>query len=341
MKNLKVGLSNNFWVKGEEMTCGAKILENFFPVYDASIVETLKKSGATLVPNLKYGEFGLGDKSKFDCANQINQKKCDVVVCSDSKGELRNDAINNNLIGLKTTYTLVSRNGLAAMGSSFDTIGVVGKDVNTIAKTLKTISFYDSKDGVSFKGERADYTKVDNATKAKKFAVLGDSSLTKDFSDTLVKNGGTIKAVDFKNLEFVEPSLYAIYSAESSSNLARLDGINFGKRVNDEDYNKIYDKSRTAGFNDDTKNIIMLGNLVLIHENFDKYYTNSAKVRRVIKNELDSIFKENDYIITPATSDYIYLASLCGNPAIVFNVGGKPVQVIAKNFDEKGLLSLI
>lgn len=388
-------------VKDKPLTCGSKILSEFISCYDATAVERLKKEDAIIIGKVNCDEFAMGssnensffgpvknpyDKSRVPggssgaSAVSVAAGMCNVSLGSETGGSVRQPASFCGVTGLKVTYGRISRFGLVAFASSFDSIGIIGKSAFDIAKVLEVIAGYDEKDSTSASFPVENYSfLLKNKFKPgqikfgfpKEYFGGGISSDIlngiKGKIDSLKQSGFDVKEISLPHSEFVIQAYYILSSAEASSNLARYDGVRYGFRTdNCSTLNEMYVNARSEGFGDEVKRRIMLGTYVLSAGYYDEYYKKAQKVRRLIKNDFENAFGEVDYIITPATphtafkigekindplSMYlndIYTASvnLAGIPAISVPAGfdnkGLPfgVQIIGRKFDETGLLKI-
>lgn len=372
---------DNLSTDGIVTTAASKILENYVPVYDATVISNLKKVTSPLLGKTNMDEFAMGastEKSAFKItknpydldrvpggssggsAAAISSDLAAFALGSDTGGSIRQPASFCGVVGLKPTYGRVSRYGLIAMGSSLDQVGPLTKTVEDSALVLNIIGGYDEKDGTTVKRELPDYSKnIHHGVKGKKIGVpkeyFGEGistevkEITKQALGKLEDAGVQLVEISLPNTKEGIPVYYVIMAAEVSSNLARFDGVRFGK-----------DRSH---FGDEPKRRIMLGTYALSSGYYDAYYLEAAKVRRLVREDFDKAFENVDLIagpVAPTTAFKIgektsnplqmYLedlltvpTSLAGLPAISVPAGhsdGLPVglQIIGKMWGEEEIL---
>lgn len=363
-------------------TAASKILENFVPPYDSKVYENLKAVKGVLVGKNNCDEFAMGastensaykkTKNPFDLervpggssggsAAAVAAGLVPFSIGTDTGGSIRQPASFCNVVGLKPTYGRVSRYGLIPMGNSLDQAGPVTKTVEDAALVLNIIAGYDRKDATSVKKELPDYSKaIGKEIKGLKFGVpkeylgQGIESLVKEVFlkavETLKDLGGEVVEISLPRSEQAVPVYYLVMSSEVSTNLARYDGVRFGKT---RDY-----------FGAEAKRRIMLGTYSLSSGYYDAYYLKAAKVRRLIFEDFQNAFKKVDYIIGPTSPVLpfkfdekiddplqMYLVdiltvpqNLAGVPAISVPggfVGNLPVglQFTANHFEEEKLIT--
>jgi len=399
LAGLVIALKDNLCYKGHKVSASSKILEGFTSLYSATVVERLLNEDAIIIGRCNCDEFAMGssnENSAFgNVLNPLDNKKvpggssggsaaavaaelCHAALGTDTGGSIRQPASFCGVVGLKPTYGRVSRYGAIAYASSFDQIGPITKNIEDAALIMEVISGVDEYDGTVSRKPVPVYSKELSTDQSKiKIAYLKDCIEAKGLDpeiknkiESTIKNlkakGHTVEAVDFPFIDYLVPTYYVLTTAEASSNLARYDGINFGYRSpNATDLDSTYKKSRTEGFGKEVKRRIMLGTFVLSSGYYDAYYSKGQKVRRMVKNKIDEIFSNYDFILlptTPATAFehgknnadpiamylediFTVLANHTGNPAISIPVGkhsnGMPfgIQLIGKKLDESGLLA--
>ena len=273
---------------------------------------------------------------------------CLVALGSDTGGSIRQPASFCGVVGIKPTYSRVSRFGLIAYASSFDQIGPIANNVYDAALVLEVISGHDSNDSTSSKRIVPVYSKLNAPSEKKKIAYMSEcidhKGLDKKIKEKFLKKvndlqnkGHIVESVSFPYLDYLVPTYYVLSTAEASSNLSRFDGINYGYRAeNSENLEETYINTRTQGFGDEVKRRIMLGTFVLSAGYHDAYFTKAQKIRRIIKENVEEIFSNYDFILSPTTPHvafpigneitdptqmylediYTVLANLTGNPAI-------------------------
>lgn len=327
-----IAIKDNICTNGIKTTCASKMLENFIPIYDATVVEKLKEAGAIIIGKTNMDEFAMGSstessyikktKNPWDLekvpggssggsAATVSGDMAFSALGSDTGGSIRQPASYCSVVGLKPTYGLISRFGLIAYASSLDQIGPFTKNVEDSALMLNVIAGYDKKDTTSANIEKKDYTKsLINSVKGVKIGVPHDfvsEGLNEDVKTSydnainILKNAGAeIIDIDLEYAKYSLATYYIIATAEASSNLGRYDGIRYGYRAKDfEDLDDLYTKSRTEGFGEEVKKRIMLGTFVLSSGYYDAYYKRAQQVRTLIIENFKKAFNKCDSIIIP------------------------------------------
>jgi aspartyl-tRNA(Asn)/glutamyl-tRNA(Gln) amidotransferase subunit A len=332
-------VKDNMCIKGSPTTCASKILENFKPPYNATVIEKLKKSGAIVLGKANLDEFAMGGSTENSFYQKTtNPWNSDMVpggssggsaasvaageVCcslgSDTGGSIRQPASFCGVTGLKPTYGLVSRYGLVAFASSLDQIGPIAKDVQDIALVLQSIAGHDSRDSTSANVEVPDYSKalVDDIKGMKigipkEYITEGiNDEVKQSIMDSIKKFeelGARVEEFSIPETEYAIPAYYLISSAEASSNLARYDGIKYGYRA--EKYDSLldlYKNTRSEGFGTEVKRRIMLGTYALSSGYYDAYYKKALQVRTLIMDEFNSAFEKYDLIMGPTAPTTAY-----------------------------------
>jgi len=379
------------------LQASSKILDGFEAQYNATAVQRLLNEDAIIIGRNGCDEFAMGSSNENSAfGNVLNAEDnervpggssggsavavqadmCLVSLGSDTGGSVRQPAAFCGVIGLKPTYSRISRHGLIAYGSSFDSIGIFGKTVEDVALTLEVIAGEDEYDSTVSKQSISNYSKNLLSSKKYKVAYLKDTIESDGIADeiktntnkTLEKlkaNGHTVDALDFPMLDYILPTYYILTTAEASSNLSRFDGVRYGYRSpNTYNLESMYKKTRSEGFGAEVKRRIMLGTFVLSASYYDAYYTKAQKVRKLIRDQTKSVLQEYDFIITPTTPTTAFIigehsnplemyladlftvqASLAGLPAISVPNGkdknNLPIglQVMADDFEEQKLLA--
>ncbi len=394
-----VSVKDNICTEGYNTECCSKILEGFIPPYDATVITKIKESGHLFFgAKTNMDEFAFGSSTEnsyfgathnpwdLNCvpggssggsAAAVSADEAVWALGSDTGGSIRQPASFCGIVGLKPTYGRVSRYGLIAFASSLDQIGPITKDVRDCALLLKIISGHDPKDATSVNIPVPDYTRALGKDIRgfrigcpKEYFVEGlDPEVDfciKGAIEKLKNLGASFEEVSLPHTEYAVPVYYIIATAEASSNLARFDGVQYGFKNKDANLIDMYKKTRGEGFGDEAKRRIILGTFALSHGYYDAYYLRALKVRTLIKNDFDKLFKEFDCILTPTSpttafrieeksgdplkmylSDiYTISANLAGIPGISLPCGftkkGMPVglQILAKHFDEEKIFSL-
>lgn len=338
-------------IKGIRTTCGSKILSNYVPPYDATVIKKLRESGALFLGKLNMDEFAMGSSTETShfgvtrnpwnldvipggssggSAASVSADECAGSLGSDTGGSIRQPASMCGITGLKPTYGRVSRFGLVAFASSLDQIGPMTKDVTDTAILMNVISGRDPLDSTSADLPVPDFTKsLLNNVKGlkigipKEYFVEGmDGDVEKSIRDAVElfkKLGAEIKEVSLPHTDYAVSAYYVIAPAEASSNLARYDGVKYGYRTdNSKNLLSMYKKTREEGFGAEVKRRIMLGTYTLSSGYYDAYYLKAQKVRTLIKKDFDDTFKNCDILLTPTA------------PTPAFKIGEKfdnPIQM--------------
>ncbi len=377
---IPIGIKDNINITGVKTTCSSKMLENFVSPYDATVIEKLNEEGLVYLGKLNMDEFAMGSSTEHSAffethnpwdlervpggssggsAASVASMTAPWALGSDTGGSIRQPASLCGVVGLKPTYGLVSRYGLVAFASSLDQIGPITKDVTDSAILLNLISGNDEKDSTSVESQNKDYTEaLINDVKGMKIGIpkeyFGEGvndevresvlSVAKKYEEL----GATIEDCSLEVGKYATAVYYIIADAEASSNLGRFDGIRYGYRSENYDNLKdIYMNSRSEGFGPEVKRRIMLGTYVLSSGYYDAYYKKAQKVRTVIKNAYNELFKKYDLLLTPTSPTTafkigekmenpleMYLADICTVPV---NIGGLPGMSIPCALDSNGL----
>jgi len=329
-----VAVKDNIAVRGEDVTCGSKILEHFQSVYDATVITRLEAAGAIVIGKTNLDEFAMGsstENSAFGAvlhpddptrvpggssggsAVAVAAELSAVALGSDTGGSIRQPAALTGILGMKPTYGRVSRYGLVAFASSFDQIGPFALDARDMALVLNVISGHDPHDSTSADMAVPDFTSDLGGTVRgvrvgvpKEYFGGGLDSEVRSAVEAkltlLENNGATLVNTTLPHTEYTIATYYVLTTAEASSNLARYDGARYGHRTDSaEDLVEMYTKSRSEGFGPEVKRRIMLGTYVLSAGYYDAYYRKAQRVRRLIKEDFDKAFGKVDIIITPTT----------------------------------------
>lgn len=324
-------VKDNICIKDQQATCASRMLENFVPPYNASVVEKLTGEDYVSLGKLNMDEFAMGSSSESSAfAKTTNPWNAEYVpggssggaaasvaagsavwaLGSDTGGSVRQPASYCGVVGLKPTYGNVSRYGLIAYASSLDQIGPVTRDVTDAAIVLNVISGHDHRDSTSIPGERPDYTKaLVNDVKGLKIGMPKEyfgEGLNSEVREALEKAakvyeglGAEIVEVSLPTSKYALSAYYIIALAEASSNLARYDGVSYGLRVPADNLVEMSTKTRSQGFGAEVQRRILLGTYVLSSGYYDAYYLKALKARRLIKNEFDAAFEKVDVLLTP------------------------------------------
>jgi aspartyl-tRNA(Asn)/glutamyl-tRNA(Gln) amidotransferase subunit A len=352
LPGIPIAVKDLFCTEGVKTTAGSKILNNFVPTYESTVTQNLWNEGGILLGKLNCDEFAMGSsnetsffgnvKSPIDknlvpggssggSASALASNLTPITIGTDTGGSIRQPASFTGTVGLKPTYGSCSRYGIVAFASSLDQAGPMAKNVKDCALLHEIISSYDIK-GIKY----------------------------------IKECGAETIDISLPHTSYALPTYYIVAPAEASSNLARYDGVKYGFRVNGENLNDMYEKTRSEGFGDEVKRRIMIGTYVLSSGYYDAYYLKAQKVRKLIKNDFDEAYKKVDAILTPSTPSSafkigektndpvsMYLndiftvpVNLAGLPGISIPAGldkkGYPLglQIIGKAFDEQNLLNI-
>ena len=396
-----IALKDVICYKDHKLSAASNILRDFISLYSATAVERLLAEEAIIIGRTNCDEFAMGssnENSAFGVVkNPLNESRvpggssggsavavaadmCMASLGTDTGGSIRQPASFCGIVGAKPTYGRVSRYGLTAHASSFDTIGPFANSVGDCTRILEVIAGHDKFDSTSMQTPVPEYSaKVlsdnlpDELTIGYVPDIMGEglqSEIKKiilDKIETLRTQGFKIKEIKLPHSEYSVQTYYILITAELSSNLARFDGARYGKRAeSSETMEEMYVNSRTEGFGTEVKRRIMLGTYVLSAGYYDAYYKKAQKVRRLIRQDFTNAFKDVDIILIPTTPTtafkigemiddplamylndvYTTSANLSGNPAMSIPVGkddnGLPVglQIIADQFDEMNMFRI-
>ena len=334
LTGIPIALKDILCTKSIRTTCASRILGNFYPPYDATVVKKLRERGAVFLGKANMDEFAMGsstENSGFNItrnpwdlnripggssggsAAAVAADECIASLGSDTGGSIRQPAACCGVVGFKPTYGRVSRFGLVAFASSLDQIGPITKDVTDCAILMNSISGHDTNDSTSVNVAVPDYRKaLVNDVKGMKLGIPKEyfvEGMDRDVERAvweaiklLEQWGASIKEVSLPHTEYAVATYYIICTAEASSNLARYDGVKYGHRARGYDgLIDMYAKTRAEGFGPEVKRRIMLGTYVLSAGYYDAYYRKAQQVRTLIKGDFDRAFEEYDVLLT-ATS---------------------------------------
>lgn len=339
LTGIPLAIKDNICTDGVKTTCASRILENFVPPYNATVMEKLNADNIVMLGKVSMDEFAMGGstqtsafkktKNPYDLgrvpggssggsAAAVGASLCAAALGSDTGGSIRQPASFCGVTGLKPTYGRVSRYGLVAFASSLDQIGPIAKDAHDCAIILNAISGYDYHDGTSAKLDVPDFTaKIGQSVKGmkiampKEFYAEGIDAEVREAVEKAAKwyeqQGAVIVDCSMPSLKYAVAAYYLIASAEATSNLSRYDGIKYGHRSEIGDsYNDLVCNSRSEGFGDEVKRRILLGNYALSSGYYDAYYGKAMALKQKIREEYDSIFENCDVILTPTAPTVAY-----------------------------------
>lgn len=339
LAGIPVGIKDNICTKGVKTTCASKMLGDFIPPYDATVMERLHQAGAVMLGKLNMDEFAMGSStensyyqithnpwaldrvpggSSGGSAAAVTAEEAAFALGSDTGGSIRQPAAFCGVVGMKPTYGTVSRYGLVAFASSLDQIGPLTKDVRDSAIVLSAMAGHDPRDSTSVKMKTLPYlAELEKGVQGMKIALpkefLGEglSAPVKEGILAAAKGfeslGAQVVEVSMPTLSHALPAYYVISSAEASSNLARFDGIRYGYRAADyDDIDGLYRQSRSEGFGPEVKRRIMLGTFALSSGYYDAYYKKALQVRTLVVEDYNRIFGQCDLILSPVAPTVAY-----------------------------------
>ena len=358
-------VKDNIAIKGEPLTCASNLLEFYCSPYSATVIDRLESNGALITGQTNMDEFAMGSSSEYSIygsvknpydlnkvaggssggsAAAVAEDLCDIALGSDTGGSIRQPASFCGIFGLKPTYGRISRYGLVAHASSFDTIGILSKDLKNITSAFSIMSGHDPKDATSSMESVLSLEKYNKDQLPKSVGILSDHLLSEIDSeikdryyvvlDFLKKNKVKLVEIDLPYFDYCVATYYVLTMAEASSNLSRFDGVRYGKRASSKDLHESYIESRSQGFSEEVKRRIMTGTYVLSSGYYDAYYSKALKVRRLIKDEYNKLFSSIDCLFIPTTTTTAFpLKNNLDNPikmyladifTVPFNLIGTP-----------------
>ncbi len=396
LNGIPIAQKDLFCTKDLKTTCGSNMLSNFVPPYSATVIENLENAGCISVGKTNMDEFAMGSSNETSFYGNVQNPWGENLVPggssggsaaaiaagivpaasgTDTGGSIRQPASLCGISGLKPTYGRISRWGMIAFASSLDQAGPMARTAEDCALLLNEMCSHDEKDTTSIDEAVPDFTEnLNSSIKGLKIGLVKEFDLSK-LDNNVVKVfeeskkhyeslGAEFIEISLPNISLSVPTYYVVAPAECSSNLSRFDGVKFGKRCdNPKDLEELYIKTRSEGFGDEVKRRILIGSYVLSAGFYDAYYKKAQQVRRLIKNDFDSAFKNVDIIMSPTTRGaafevgskgddpiQMYLedlftipANLAGLPAMSIPNGmvdSKPIglQLIGNFLDESRLL---
>ena len=398
LAGMVIGLKDVLAYKDHTLQSSSQILNGFKSLYTGTAVQRLLDEDAIIIGRQNCDEFAMGasnenssfgnvlnaaDNSKVPggssggSAVAVQADLCFASIGSDTGGSVRQPASFCGVVGLKPTYSRISRYGLVAYASSFDQIGTLTHSVEDAALLLEVMAGPDEFDSTASQREVPAYSQNLEISGKKKIGYIKDTlespglqpevkAAMENAIAALKAEGHSVEAVDFPYLAYMVPTYYILTTAEASSNLSRFDGVKYGYRTAEAtDLNSLYKKTRAEGFGEEVQRRIMLGTFVLSASYYDAYYTKAQKVRRLIKEKTDELLSRFDFLILPTapTTAFsigenakdplaMYLAdiftvqaSLAGVPAISVPAGtdatNLPIglQLIGRSFEEQELFA--
>lgn len=340
MCGLPIGVKDLFCTKGAPSQAASKILDGFVPEYESTVIQKLADAGAVMLGKLNMDEFAMGSSNETSVyGNAINPWRdqdteltpggssggsaaavagdlCLAATGTDTGGSIRQPAAFTGIVGIKPTYGRCSRWGIVAFASSLDQAGPMTKSVRDAAIMLEAMCGHDAKDSTSADLPVPNFeAALTGDIRGKKIAIPKEyrmegmpaeiEQLWSDGSDMLRDAGAEIIDVSLPHTKYALPAYYVIAPAEASSNLARYDGVRYGRRAKieaSEGITQMYEKTRAEGFGAEVQRRIMIGTYVLSAGFYDAYYNRARRVRALIKKDFDDVFQSGaDAILTPAT----------------------------------------
>lgn len=398
LAGLPMAIKDNLLIRGLRCTCGSRNLENFVAPYNATVIDRLAAAGAVFLGKANLDEYAMGSSTENSAfqptrnphsrdhvpggssggsAAAVGGQMAAAALGTDTGGSIRQPASFCGVVGMKPTYSRVSRYGLVAFGSSLDQIGPLAHGVEDVARILKVISGKDPLDATSLAVDVPDYAgglgrpieglkigipreyRQSGVSEPVRARIEAGLKLFQDLGCHLVE-------VDLPHTDYAIATYYVIAMAEASSNLARYDGVRYGLRIPGQgDLSSMYRETRDAGFGAEVKRRIMLGTFVLSSGYYDAYYLKAQQVRTLIKRDFEAAFQEVDLLISPTSptppfrlgektddplamylSDiFTITANLVGIPGISLPCGRTPdgmpvgIQLLGKHFDEQEVLN--
>ncbi|MBE3101325.1 MAG: Asp-tRNA(Asn)/Glu-tRNA(Gln) amidotransferase subunit GatA [Firmicutes bacterium] len=341
---MPIAIKDNICTKNITTTCASRILENYIPIYNATVIDRLESRNYILAGKANMDEFAMGSsnensyfgtvKNPWDTDRVPGGSSGGPAVCvaageavcslgSDTGGSIRQPASLCGVVGFKPTYGMVSRYGLVAFASSLDQIGPLTRDVEDCAAMLNIICGYDRKDSTSINVEVPDYKSFLKADikdmrigVPKELMVEGIDREVKEAVYRIIKlvedMGGIVEEISLPSLEYALSVYYIIAPSEASSNLSRFDGVRYGYRnVEARTLREMYRRSRAEGFGDEVKRRIMIGTYCLSAGYYDAYYEKAQRVRTLVINDFKKAFEKFDVLISPTS------------PTTAFKIGEK------------------
>jgi aspartyl-tRNA(Asn)/glutamyl-tRNA(Gln) amidotransferase subunit A len=400
LEGVPLGIKDLFCTKGVQTTAGSKILKGFVPPYESTVAANLFAAGATMLGKLNLDEFAMGSAnitsafgnvknpwkrkdgkdlvpggSSGGSAASVAARIVAGATGTDTGGSIRQPASFTGIVGLKPTYGRCSRWGIVAFASSLDQAGPMARDVRDAAILLKAMAGHDPKDSTSVPRPVPDYEKaLTGDVRGLRFGIPKEyrvdgmpaeiEKLWQQGIEWLKAAGATPVEISLPHTKYALPTYYIIAPAEASSNLARYDGVRYGLRVPGGSLDEMYETTRAQGFGAEVRRRILIGTYVLSAGYYDAYYLKAQKVRTLIFNDFQEVWKKCDVVLTPTAPSAafaigekqddpiaMYLndvftvpVNLAGLPGLSMPAGlsadGSPLglQLIAKPFDEETLL---
>ncbi|MCI5997204.1 MAG: Asp-tRNA(Asn)/Glu-tRNA(Gln) amidotransferase subunit GatA [Peptoniphilaceae bacterium] len=331
---ISVSVKDNILVKGLRNTCGSKSLENFMPIYNATIIDRLLEEDAVILGKVNMDEFAMGSSSETSyfgvtknpldntlipggsssgSAASVSSDIAMISLGSDTGGSVRNPAAYCSCVGYKPTYGMISRYGVVSMSNSLDQVGVLSSDVESIFPVMNAISGLDEMDPTSMREKILLNKNPDFSLNGMKIAIV--SNLEKYNTNEIILNdyykaietlkslGAKTEVVDFEYIKYSTNVYNVIMSCEVSSNMSRFDGIRYGYRTDSYDSTKeLFTNTRSEGFGEEVQRRIAMGTFYLASSNNQELYKKGLKVRDLISKEVNEVLSKYDFILTPTST---------------------------------------
>ena len=351
LTGIPLGVKDNICTDGIKTTCASRMLEDFLPPYDATVVEKLKKQDYVLIGKANMDEFAMGGSTQTSAfkvtKNPVDTRRvpggssggsaaavaagfAPASLGSDTGGSIRQPAAFCGVTGLKPTYGRVSRYGLVAFGSSLDQIGPIANSALDCGEILNVIAGADPRDATCANKNEADFNRLaGKPVTGLKIAIpeeyYGESveaeikTAVMNAARELEKQGAVLVDCKMPSVKYGIPAYYLIACAEAASNLSRYDGIKYGLRGEGRSYKEMILDSRNRGFGNEVKRRILLGNYALSSGYFDAYYRKACALRQEIIAEYDAMFEQADVVLTPTTPTAAFkLGSVDSDPVQMY-----------------------
>ena len=380
LAGIPIAVKDNICTQNIRTTCASRILENFIPPYESTVSQKLIDADMVTIGKTNMDEFAMGGSTEtsafkktanpwnLECvpggssggsAAAVSAGEAPVSLGSDTGGSIRQPAAFCGIVGMKPTYGLVSRYGLVAFASSLDQIGPFSTTVEDSAVMLKAIAGYDAKDSTSLNVDVPDYTQyLKTDLKGKKVGVIKETfgegldpevaAATQTAIEKMKELGAEIIDISCPRFRYGISAYYIIAPCEASANLARYDGVRYGRRVEDaENLLDMYKRTRAEGFGAEVKRRIMIGTYALSAGYYDAYYLKAQKVRTLIKQDFEAAFEKVDVLVSPTSPTTAFkLGSKLANPLSMYlddlmtipvNMAGLPGLSLPCGMDSSGM----
>lgn len=360
LAGIPLAVKDNISTEGIRTTSSSKMLENYIPPYNATVVEKLDEAGAVILGKTNMDEFAMGGTTGFSAFHETrNPWKLEHVpggssggsaaavaageaaaaLGSDTGGSIRQPAAFCGLVGLKPTYGTVSRYGLLAYAGSLDQIGPITRDIEDAALLLNVISGHDPRDSSSVRQEQTDYTAFLQEDLSgmrialpKEYYELDYNPEVKESVLAAVKKmeaeGAIVEEVSLPSIEYSVAVYYILATGEASSSLARYDGVRYGYRSKEAaNVTEMFKNTRSEAFGEEVKRRILFGTHVLSAGSYEEYYVKAQKIRTLLIKEFEEIFKNYDLIVTPTTPETAFKAGSITAPLESYKMDAFTVPV--------------